>query len=68
MAKYYLIEANEVPTTMMERIQNEGQKPVKFKVERKGFWGTRIVEKTMMVAFNWNPKSLKKGREIVFPN
>jgi hypothetical protein len=67
MAKYYLIEANEVPTTMMERIQNEGTKPVKFTCERKGFFGTRVIEKTMMVAWNWNHKSLAKGCEVVFP-
>lgn len=67
MAKYFLIEANSVPTTFMDRIQHEGKKPVKFKLERKGFFGKRIIEKTIMVRSTWNPKSLKVGREITFP-
>ena len=68
MSKYFLIEATEVPTTMMERIQNEGVKEVDFKVERHGFFGKRIVTKRMLVAWNWNPKSLVIGREIKFPS
>ena len=66
--KYYLVEANEVETTMMERIQNEGKKPVVFKVEYTFLkFFKRVKEVTMMMPYNWNPKSLKKGREIVFP-
>ena len=77
MAKHYLIEANDIPTSMMQRINLEGQKPVEFKVTTKAWWwfslfgkeyGVWKETKRMNVAWNWNPKVLKPGREIVFPS
>jgi len=63
--KYYLIKAEEVPTSMMERIQNEGSKPVKLTLTKKWLFFTKTVEHTHYFRFDFNIKRLSKGQEIV---
>ena len=67
--KYYLISATEEETTMMQRINYEGKKPVRFKFRCVSFFGlfSRVCEKTILVAWNWNPQSLSKGQQIILP-
>ena len=64
--KYYLLSAEALPTTFMERVENEGYKPVKFELEYYVFFGLirRIKTFTKMMPWDWNVSRLKKGQQI----
>ena len=50
----------------MDRVQNEGYKPVKFELEYYIFFGQfrRTKTFTRMMPWDWNVSRLKKGQQI----
>jgi len=63
--RYYLIKAEVLPTTTMERIQNGITRPVKLTLTRKWLFFTKTVEITHYFRYDFDVRNLSKGQEII---